>query len=146
MPVLDRSLSDCRYGLATLAADGNATWVLQQLISDLRAPEEVTWVQIGLAGHVTELLFAGGHGGNVIVRCIQEFTSGDAEFIIDEICARLMTCACDKQCNATLQILIGSASDTQMVTFANELVDNDRSVSLATDAVGNYFVQHVLDR
>ena len=32
----------CSYGLAMLATDSNATWCLQQLVSDLRSPQEVT--------------------------------------------------------------------------------------------------------
>ena len=38
----------CSYGLAMLATDSNATWCLQQLVSDLRSPQEVSRYSLSL--------------------------------------------------------------------------------------------------
>ena len=61
----------CSYGLAMLATDSNATWCLQQLVSDLRSPQEVNCAAtLSLTPVVVVLLlaFPTGHCSAVAFR------------------------------------------------------------------------------
>eukprot|EP01045_Picozoa_sp_COSAG04_P011964 COSAG04_NODE_788_length_10303_cov_33.536946_2_plen_135_part_00 len=60
----------CSYGLAMLATDSNATWCLQQLVSDLRSPQEVTAPPLCLSVLWWLCFFSGFQSGALFGCCL----------------------------------------------------------------------------
>jgi hypothetical protein len=134
------------YGLPALVRCSTvAAHCMRALVTDRCAPEEVAWIQMGLAGHVVELL-CGRASSKVVVAYFQARASAaETQFIIDEICRDIKACAWNKHGAAALRVLVGAASPEQMVYFAWAIAEKNLAVNFAKGQTPNYFLQHVLD-
>lgn len=125
-----------------IALNQHGTRALQKMIEQLSSEEQTQQIILALAPHVVELI-QDLNGNHVIQKCLNKFTSKEADFIFQAVGQNCIAVGTHRHGCCVLQRCIDHAAGDQKVDLIQKITKE--APELVRDPFGNYVVQYIID-
>lgn len=128
--------------MVRIALNQHGTRALQKMIEHVNTQTQIDMITRALKDQVVQLI-QDLNGNHVIQKCLNHLSQENMQFIIDAVCAHVVTVGTHRHGCCVLQRCVDHSSSMQKSQLVVAITHN--VFSLVQDPFGNYVVQYILD-